>query len=104
MTARPVLTRDQAAACGLVEPVQAANVCPCPRCGSIDIWPEHFEHEDWSLYCRTCQWTGPQVAAEAEVDEALAAWNREARQVQEARALGLRLCFVQPPLPAEARA
>ncbi len=66
----------------------AAALAPCPRCASTDIWPEAATVDPWGLYCRACQWTGPRSGGD-DPDTAVAAWNREARQVAEARQLGL---------------
>jgi hypothetical protein len=80
---------------------EVTAMCLCPRCGSADLWPDLAPGVDWAIYCRGCGWTGPKVAPDADIDTAIAAWNDEGRKVQEARALGLKLCFVQAPAPAE---
>jgi len=77
------------------------TVAACLRCGSCDIWPE-FSDAPYGLYCRSCQWCGPRAsAADGDPDAAIAAWNAEARKVQEARQLGLKVNLVQRPLEAE---
>lgn len=69
---------------------------PCPRCDGMDIWPE-IGPGPYGLYCRSCQWGGPRTsAADGDPDEAIAAWNREARKVALARKMGLTLNMVQP--------
>jgi len=80
---------------------EPTSMCLCPRCGAGDLWPELAQGVDWAIYCRACGWIGPKVPADAEIDAAVAAWNAEGRKVEEARALGLKLCFIQPPAPAE---
>ena len=70
----------------------------CPRCDSADIWPE-FSGHPYGLYCRSCQWGGPRAsAADGDPDEAIAAWNAEARKIAQARDLGLKLNLMQPPV------
>ena len=78
------------------------NICPCPRCSGIDIWPE-MSGNDWEfgLYCKSCQWIGPRESTDGSPDAAIAAWNREARKIKQAQFLGLTVNFDQPPLTAE---
>lgn len=77
---------------------QAISPENCPRCGGHDIWPE-VGPGPYGLYCRSCQWGGPRAsAADDHPDEALAAWNDEARKVAQARAMGLAVNLVQPPV------
>ena len=70
----------------------------CPRCGGENIYPESFT--PWGLYCAKCQWCGPR-AHYKDPDEAIAAWNAEARKIHEARRLGLTVNLQQPPLDAD---
>lgn len=73
-----------------------SGLAPCPRCGGTQIFPE-FGDEAYGLYCRACQWGGPRAsAADGDPDDAIAAWNDEARKVALARELGLKLNLVQP--------
>jgi hypothetical protein len=80
---------------------QAKRTCslePCPRCGGEDIWPELMIEPPFGLYCRTCQWGGPREGVDDdEPDPAMAAWDREAAKIREARALGLNVNLVQNP-------
>jgi hypothetical protein len=69
---------------------------PCPRCNGVDLWPE-VSFDDYGIYCATCDWVGPRASpCDGDPDAAWAAWNREARQVREARDLGLTINLVQP--------
>lgn len=73
-----------------------SNLQPCPRCGGTEIFPE-FGDEPYGLYCRSCQWGGPRASeADGDPDQAIAAWNDEARKVALAREMGLKLNLVQP--------
>jgi hypothetical protein len=71
---------------------------PCPRCHGIDQWPEvSLDDSNYGIFCATCDWVGPRAsAADGNPDEAIAAWNREARQIRQARTLGLDVNLVQP--------
>ncbi len=69
---------------------------PCPRCQGVNLWPE-VSLDDYGIYCATCDWVGPRASAGGgDPDEAIAAWNREARQLREARDRGLTINLVQP--------
>lgn len=79
----------------LVDPVDVADAKrsglePCPRCDRRKIFPLFFE-DPFALACSNCGWVGPREAMGDDVDTAVRAWNREARKVQEARKLGLKL-------------
>lgn len=71
---------------------------PCPRCDGRDLWPEvSLSGDPYGIYCASCNWLGPRASAPDDgPDDAWAAWDREARQVRQARALGLTVNLVQP--------
>ena len=73
-------------------------IVPCPRCGAEEVYPESFT--PWGLYCAKCQWCGPR-AHWNDWDQAISAWNAEARKIAEARAMGLAVNLDQPPLDAD---
>ena len=75
---------------------RGAFVEDCPRCGSDNVWPEVAIclEDPFGIYCANCNWGGPKVVAD-EVDEAVLAWNHEARQIRAAKTLGLAVNFDQ---------
>lgn len=67
-----------------------AHLEPCPACRSNRIFPDWNGGEPYGLVCDACGWLGlPASPADGEADEAIAAWNRECRQIAQARALGV---------------